>query len=735
MIKQAILLLFLIAVGFNLSAQIQQKSLPKSFSLPKKAKCKFINIKPPGFDKRKQTQTKKLCFATKIDTLISITSDKNIFRETDKETIWQIGITAKEALSLNFTFVEYKLTKGAKLFVYSADKKHILGAFTEMNNKKSGILPTLPIESDSVIIEFSQYNAFAKSKIKIGSIGYGYKAFYPKKNIKSGSCNVDVNCSEGLPWYMQKRGIAKIVINNGGVCTGTLINNTLNNGKPYLLTANHCFEDGGEPENSLFIFNFETIECAGSTIADFYSIAGAEMRATPSGGKLDFALVELSTPVPDYFLPFFAGWNVSENIVNQATTLHHPDGDVKKISVTEKALRDSSFSGYIGNSHFKVVSWDLGTTEAGSSGAPLYNQNLQIIGDLTGGIADCSEPDGWDMFAKLSYSWDYYSAQSEQLKAWLNPDNQNITELAGYTPFPIAYDHDAACVKINKPNSEECSNKAFTPEVLIANQGFSILKSAKIECFVNNNLTETLNWTGNLRPYETEKVTFPGIVLTSEVYALKFVVSLPNGFSDQDNSNNELTKNFNVIDGLNYQLVIKTDNYGSETLWTVTNEQNGIILNGGPYLDNLSETYTYSICLQPEKCYKFTITDAADDGICCDYGNGSYELFDGNGNSIFSGGDFTNKSEYSFCTQLSVFSKEAFDNIDFFPNPTEDYLVLKYDFLEPISYALYDALGNKLISEPVENRRISVSNLPAGVYILELFGENDYVKTMKFVKQ
>lgn len=86
-----------------------------------------------------------------------------------------------------------------------------------------------------------------------------------------------------------------------------------------------------------------------------------------------------------------------------------------------------------------------------------------------------------------------------------------------------------------------------------------------------------------------------------------------------------------------------TDNYGSETTWSVTGS-GGTVASGGPYANNTTITETF--CL-PDGCYDFTINDSYGDGICCQYGNGSYSL-SGSGVSV-SGGQFTSSETTNFC--------------------------------------------------------------------------------------
>ncbi len=88
---------------------------------------------------------------------------------------------------------------------------------------------------------------------------------------------------------------------------------------------------------------------------------------------------------------------------------------------------------------------------------------------------------------------------------------------------------------------------------------------------------------------------------------------------------------------------LTTDNYGSETTWSLTG--NGVSFSGGPYGNN--QTITETFCL-PDGCYDFQINDSYGDGICCAYGNGSYSVT-GGGSTLASGGSFTSSETTNFC--------------------------------------------------------------------------------------
>lgn len=97
--------------------------------------------------------------------------------------------------------------------------------------------------------------------------------------------------------------------------------------------------------------------------------------------------------------------------------------------------------------------------------------------------------------------------------------------------------------------------------------------------------------------------------------------------------------------GTNVTLTLVTDNYGSETTWSLTNNSGAVVHSGSGYGNN--QTYTFNWTLADDS-YSFTINDSYGDGICCPYGNGSYNLVEGT-TSIKSGGSFTSTETTTFC--------------------------------------------------------------------------------------
>lgn len=87
-----------------------------------------------------------------------------------------------------------------------------------------------------------------------------------------------------------------------------------------------------------------------------------------------------------------------------------------------------------------------------------------------------------------------------------------------------------------------------------------------------------------------------------------------------------------------------TDNYPSETSWTLTSGSSTIASGSG--YTNTNTTYTEDLCLA-DGSYTFTIYDSYGDGICCSQGNGSYN-FSTLSESLASGGSFSSSETVSF---------------------------------------------------------------------------------------
>jgi len=147
-------------------------------------------------------------------------------------------------------------------------------------------------------------------------------------------------------------------------------------------------------------------------------------------------LLELAPPDTSWHVTY-SGWDRSGDAVAKAVTIHHPSTDEKSISFENHMLQVTSYNGTTvpgDGTHWRVVDWDLGTTEPGSSGCPLYDPWHRIVGQLHGGYAACGN-DASDWYGRLSVSWVGGDTPESQLAAWLDPGSLGSSTLDTYDPL------------------------------------------------------------------------------------------------------------------------------------------------------------------------------------------------------------------------------------------------------------------------------------------------------------
>jgi V8-like Glu-specific endopeptidase len=237
---------------------------------------------------------------------------------------------------------------------------------------------------------------------------HAYKNLFDKMDKDfddSGNCNNDIECFSDN-WDTQSDAVAMVLLSDGTEwCSGSLLNNTAQNFRPYFLTAHHCIDTDksgslstseiDNAENWMFKFQYKVTECGGSTIRRTYGYNGDQFRAAYN--PTDFALVELdNSPLGNEEITWL-GWDRTGNSSSEGTGIHHPSGDVMKISFDEDQLLETSYRSNSGQNYWRVI-WDDGVTEGGSSGSPLFDQNGRVIGQLRGGYAECGGSDLRDWY-------------------------------------------------------------------------------------------------------------------------------------------------------------------------------------------------------------------------------------------------------------------------------------------------------------------------------------------------
>lgn len=348
---------------------------------------------------------------------------------TNDTSVWRLKIISKKALSITINFDRFHLTDDPEMYIYNEGGIMITGPITSKENNPENIWGSSIYKGDAVIIEIKVPTiSKEKNELHIKSISHGYKEMFIDKTFgQSGGCNINVLCPLGNGWVNERNSVALVLNASGNEhCSGTLINNVCNTNIPYFLTANHCYtsNSAGAVSNWRFIFQYWSPACIPSRDGSRSVLFnGSTLRANYAAS--DFALLELTQTPPANSGINFSGWSRSATNPAFTTGIHHPSGDVMKISQDNVAPIKTNYPGLSGNNHWKV-DWDNGVTEGGSSGSALFDENHRIIGQLHGGYSSCSSSDLRDWYGAFDISWTGGGTNSTRLSNWLDPNNLGI---------------------------------------------------------------------------------------------------------------------------------------------------------------------------------------------------------------------------------------------------------------------------------------------------------------------
>jgi lysyl endopeptidase len=355
--------------------------------------------------------------------------------------VWRLRVESPRALSVNLGFTLFDIPRGASLSVYAAgyrpggDRSDIR-YFTDRDVEAHRELWVPLVRGSQVVVELAVPEASrSQAALKLGWVNGAFLEV-SQALLKSGSCNVDVVCSQGNAYRDQIRAVGVMQLNGSRLCTGSMINNT-GARRPLFITANHCGMRANNAQTLVVYWNFQNSTCrpvgspasggnGNGSLSQFNS--GSNFLATFGGS--DVTLVELDDAPQAAFNVFLAGWDRRPGPFSDgAIGIHHPGVDEKRISHSNRATEDD------GGTHHRVW-WrpnGIGVTEPGSSGSPIYTKAGRFIGQLTGGGSACGVPDSsmWDVYGKLSRSWDGGGSASSRVRDHLDPAGTGATMIDG----------------------------------------------------------------------------------------------------------------------------------------------------------------------------------------------------------------------------------------------------------------------------------------------------------------
>ena len=462
------LLALCLIFGQWVSAQVNSGILPKSavaqlseISVPQ------VDVATPDLAALQAKSEKSVQDGTPLKVAIvmplQLTPDNaGIWEHTDDGyDVWRLRLHNAKALGCCALFERFQLPEGAQFFAYNSDKSLIYGPYTNEDNPTGEGYASGLFAGGDVILEYVSPKRILNQNEQPDILIAGYTFFYRSEGLPdnrvsdtkdgdtgygaSQSCMINVNCSEGDNWRVQQKGVGRMLcygVEDGNItagwCSGTLINNTMGDGTPYFLTANHCAEGTTIQYFNYFeiYFHYECPYCTCTSEPGMITYTGVTKIAnSPIQGGSDFLLLKLKNTTWSRLKNdglVLNGWSKSVTPSSSGVCIHHPAGDVKKISTYNSTLTSGTFiegtTQETGATNaYWVVPWATTThgrsvTEGGSSGSPLFNNNGLVVGTLTGGSSTCAAPNAREYYGKMSYHWSSAgNTDNKKLQPWLDP--------------------------------------------------------------------------------------------------------------------------------------------------------------------------------------------------------------------------------------------------------------------------------------------------------------------------
>ncbi|MEN9699462.1 MAG: hypothetical protein RLZZ301_660 [Bacteroidota bacterium] len=379
---------------------------------------------------------------------------------------WQLIVKSPGAEAISFLFETFKIYGQTTLRIQNMQGQDVHPLLTSADVESHFMQNAALCAGDELLLTLTEPVYTQASEIYMDRIIYNYRStgYAVKTKInESDVCEVNINCSPvGDPWQDEKRGVARVYVvdpTGAGWCSGSLVNNTAQDCKPYFLTALHCgvSSTAANMNQWKFYFGYEAPSCtnptAVGTLASHFITGCMRIADAADGGGnsgSDFLLVKMGNTANEAtvvtnlkstaFHAYWNGWNANTAATAGGVGIHHPAGDIKKIS-TFSGNTVSTQWGTATGSHWRVTwtsnSNGYGVTEGGSSGSPLFNNSQgYIIGTLTGGGSYCTSQTAPDSYGKVAFHWTNNGTTAiTQLKPWLDPSNTGLLAFGGsYDP-------------------------------------------------------------------------------------------------------------------------------------------------------------------------------------------------------------------------------------------------------------------------------------------------------------
>ncbi|MFM6954321.1 MAG: T9SS type A sorting domain-containing protein [Sphingobacteriaceae bacterium] len=363
-------------------------------------------------------------YALPLPVAISVLSSAKVY-ETRDSVYYLLRFSTARAKSLSLHFNRFYLSPHAVLSLY-ADRE-ISDSITARENNPNRFFASRAYHSNELNLVLRLPLAEKNMcELRIGQVFLGFQSGGVGTPGASQPCNVNLACPAGNGWQAPAHAVA-LITDGANYFTGTLVMNTCGTNIPYILTAEHVLKSAHTPGGWSFSFQFWSVGCDDNTPSGQSGVeqnfSGAQLRASSTSS--DFALLELyQKPLVNSGLTY-AGWTRQSQGIQECTILHHPQGDVMKVSHDNSSPIIDHYNSDPVEADCWRIDLDLGATEIGSSGAPWFDQNQRIFAQHEGEGSSqinqnpCLKTKKWG--GRFSVSWFGGGTKASSLYQWLDP--------------------------------------------------------------------------------------------------------------------------------------------------------------------------------------------------------------------------------------------------------------------------------------------------------------------------
>ena len=277
----------------------------------------------------------------------------------------------------------------------------------------------------------------------------------------------------------------------------------------------------------------------------------------------------------------------------------------------------------------------------------------------------------------------------------------------------------------------------------VTNGGLDELTSLKFEAYVDGELAKEQTWEGSIASYAGTNVEMefdvPGGTHQVEV---KIVEANGTAYEFAKSTNVTFSEWAEVItegEEEEFTIDIMQDKYGNQITWELLGSDMSVIASGGPYTmmvggSSSTQLHQEKVTVAKGECVKFVIKDAVGNGICCQFGEGYYQIKDSQGNLLVDGdGDFGSEASVllSVTDGVSVNETLTTETYNIFPNPVKDVLTVKGENMKQV--VIYNSVGQMVetINATENEVKVNVNSYKNGMYFINVIDNNGEMTTTK----